>query len=107
MKVALTTIGCRFNQFETAEMEELFKSGDFEIVPFTSHANIYVINTCTVTKKSDYQCRQTIRKAIKKNRDAFVIVTGCYSQISPDEIGSIEGVDMILGNTDKLNILKH
>lgn len=107
MKVALTTIGCRFNQFETAEMEELFKSGNFEIVPFASHANIYVINTCTVTKKSDYQCRQTIRKAIKKNRDAFVIVTGCYSQTNPYEIGSIEGVDMILGNTDKLNILKH
>lgn len=107
MKVALTTIGCRFNQFETAEMEELFKSGNFEIVPFASQANIYVINTCTVTKKSDYQCRQTIRKAIKKNRDAFVIVTGCYSQTNPYEIGLIEGVDMILGNTDKLNILKH
>jgi threonylcarbamoyladenosine tRNA methylthiotransferase MtaB len=107
LRVAFATVGCRFNQFETAEMEELFRSRNFEIVPFSSDANIYVINTCTVTKRSDYRCRQTIRKAIQKNRDGFVIVTGCYSQIKPEEIGSIKGVDMVLGNTEKLNILDH
>ncbi|MBI3599241.1 MAG: tRNA (N(6)-L-threonylcarbamoyladenosine(37)-C(2))-methylthiotransferase MtaB, partial [Nitrospinae bacterium] len=107
LKVAFATVGCRFNQFETAEMEELFRLRNFEIVPFSSDANIYVINTCTVTKRSDYRCRQTIRRAIQNNRDAFVIVTGCYSQISPEEIGSIKGVDMVLGNTEKLSIVDH
>lgn len=107
MKVALTTIGCRFNQFETAEMEELFRAKNFEIVPFQAEANIYVINTCTVTKRSNYRCRQIIRRVIQNNKNSFVIVTGCYSQITPDEISFIKGVDMILGNTEKLNILKH
>ncbi len=107
LKVAFATVGCRFNQFETAEMEELFRSKNFEIVPFSSDANIYVINTCTVTKKSDYRCRRTIRRAIRKKSDAFVIVTGCYSQINPQEIGSIKGVDMILGNTEKPGIIEH
>ncbi|MBI4378592.1 MAG: tRNA (N(6)-L-threonylcarbamoyladenosine(37)-C(2))-methylthiotransferase MtaB [Nitrospinae bacterium] len=107
MKVSFETIGCRFNQFETAEMEELFRSAGFEVVPFTSDASIYIINTCTVTDRSDYRCRQTIRKAIRKKGDAFIIVTGCYSQINPSAIASIKGVDLILGNSEKLNILEH
>ncbi|OGW04582.1 MAG: tRNA (N(6)-L-threonylcarbamoyladenosine(37)-C(2))-methylthiotransferase MtaB [Nitrospinae bacterium RIFCSPLOWO2_02_39_17] len=107
MKVAFTTIGCRFNQFETAEMEDLFMEKDFEIVPFSDNANIYIINTCTVTNRSDYRCRQTIRRAIQTNKDAFIVVTGCYSQINPEEIGSIKGVDMILGNMEKLNIVNY
>ena len=107
MKAAFTTIGCRFNQFETAEMEDLFMEKDFEIVPFSDNANIYIINTCTVTNRSDYRCRQTIRRAIQTNKDAFIVVTGCYSQINPEEIGSIKGVDMILGNMEKLNIVNY
>lgn len=107
MKAAFTTIGCRFNQFETAEMEDLFKAMNFDIVPFSNSANIYVINTCTVTNRSDYRCRQTIRRAIQTNKDAFIVVTGCYSQINPEEIGSIKGVDMILGNMEKLNIVNY
>src|SRR3972149_6504150 len=107
MKVAFTTIGCRFNQFETAEMEDLFMEKDFEIVPFSDNANIYIINACTVTNRSDYRCRQTIRRAIQTNKDAFIVVTGCYSQINPEEIGSIKGVDMILGNMEKLNIVNY
>src|SRR3989338_1649597 len=107
MKVAFTTIGCRFNQFETAEMEDLFMEKNFDIVPFSDRANIYVINTCTVTNRSDYRCRQTIRRAIQTNKDAFIVVTGCYSQINPEEVGSIKGVDMILGNMEKLNIVNY
>ena len=107
MKAAFTTIGCRFNQFETAEMEDIFKAMDFDIVPFSDSANIYVINTCTVTNRSDYRCRQTIRRAIQTNKDALIVVTGCYSQINPEEIGSIKGVDMILGNMEKLNIVNY
>ncbi|HBA25892.1 MAG TPA: tRNA (N(6)-L-threonylcarbamoyladenosine(37)-C(2))-methylthiotransferase MtaB [Nitrospinae bacterium] len=107
MKAAFTTIGCRFNQFETAEMEDLFKAMNFDIVPFSDSANIYIINTCTVTNRSDYRCRQTIRRAIQTNKDAFIVVTGCYSQINPEEIGSIKGVDMILGNMEKLNIVNY
>jgi len=88
-------------------MEDLFMEKDFEIVPFSDNANIYIINTCTVTNRSDYRCRQTIRRAIQTNKDAFIVVTGCYSQINPEEIGSIKGVDMILGNMEKLNIVNY
>src|SRR3989304_2621135 len=80
---------------------------NFEIVPFSDNANIYIINRCTVTNRSDSRCRQTIRRAIQTNKDAFIVVTGCYSQINPEEIGSIKGVDMILGNMEKLNIVNY
>ncbi len=104
VRVAFTTLGCKLNQFETAAMQEQFKGEDFRVVPFEEEADVYVINTCTVTGKSDYRSRQAIRRAIKKNGDARVIATGCYSQVEPEAVASLEGVDLVLGNSEKLRI---
>lgn len=105
MKVALTTVGCKLNQFETEAMQELLEKGDYQIVSFEDHADIYIINTCTVTSKSDYRSRGVIRRAIQKNQAAKIIVTGCYAQTRPGEVAGIPGVDLVLGNQEKANIL--
>lgn len=107
LRIAFTTLGCKLNQFETAAMQEQFKGEEFCIVPFEEEADVYVINTCTVTGKSDYRSRQAIRRAVKKNGDAYVIATGCYSQVDPEAVASLKGVDLILGNAEKLRISGH
>jgi len=85
-------------------MEETLKNGDFRLIDFSDHADVYIINTCTVTHKSDFQSRQLIRRAKKQNPGAKVIVAGCYAQVSPDEVAKIEGVDYVVGNTGKVDI---
>ncbi len=96
------TLGCKVNQYESeAIAEELCRNGISVISP-SSVCDAYIINTCTVTAESDRKARQFIRRAISKNPDAFVVVTGCLAQTSPDEIAKIEGVDCVIGNTDKL-----
>ncbi len=104
LKVALTTLGCKVNQSETAGIrEQLIKQG-FNAVPFNQPADVYVINTCTVTGKSDLQSRQLIRQAIRRNHSAYIVVTGCYAQTDYQRIQRIEGVDLILGNAEKNNL---
>jgi len=103
--VAIATLGCKVNQYESAVIRESFQKRGWEIVPFSSLARVYVINTCTVTRKTDYQSRQLIRRAQKQNPSATIIVTGCYAQISPEEIKKIKGVGYILGNSRKDNII--
>ena len=106
-RIAFSTLGCKINQFDTAVMQSSVTTGnDYSIVSFDDEADIYVINTCTVTGKSDSESRRIIRRALKKNRNARVVVTGCYAQISPEEIAMIPGVSMVLGNNEKLT-LKH
>ncbi len=96
------TLGCKVNQYESeAIAEELIRCG-FCILPPTSACDVYIINTCTVTAESDRKARQFIRRAIGKSRSAFVIVTGCMAQASPSAAASIEGVDAVVGNTEKL-----
>jgi threonylcarbamoyladenosine tRNA methylthiotransferase MtaB len=107
MKVAIGTIGCKLNHFESEAIQEAFDKDLFEIVDFKDKADIYVINTCTVTGKSDYRSRQMIRRAVNINKDAFIVVTGCYGQLKHDEIAKLEGVDLILGNEEKFDIVKH
>lgn len=102
--VAVTTLGCKTNQFDSAVMEESLKSGDFHLTDFSDRADVYIINTCTVTHKSDFQSRQLIRKAKRQNPNAKVIVAGCYAQVSPEEVARIEGVDYVIGNTGKVDI---
>lgn len=97
MKVAIHTLGCKVNSYESEAMIELFKQNDYEEVSFKDIADVYVINTCTVTNTGDSKSRQMIRKAIRKNPQAIICVVGCYSQIAPDEIKEIEGVSIILG----------
>ena len=105
MKVAFYTLGCKVNQYETEAISEQFKSKGYEICDYDSYADIYVINTCTVTSMSDRKSRQIIRRAKKINPHSFVIVTGCYAQTSPDDIKKIDGVNLIVGTEDKNNIL--
>lgn len=104
-KVALYTLGCKVNQDETEAIEGLFRERNYDIVSFTDLADIYIINTCTVTHFADRKSRQFIRRAIKKNPDALIVVTGCYAQISAKELEDILGVDLIIGTSGRENIV--
>ncbi|MBI5180713.1 MAG: tRNA (N(6)-L-threonylcarbamoyladenosine(37)-C(2))-methylthiotransferase MtaB [Nitrospirae bacterium] len=106
MKIAFSTLGCKINQYDSALMKESLKER-FQIVSFDDVADVYVINTCTVTAKSDYQSRQLVRRAVKKNEKAKIIVAGCYPQGNPEAFVSIDGVDIILGNQEKLELERY
>ncbi len=105
MKVAFTTLGCRVNQYETEAMTEKFKKEGYELVPFEEYADVYVINTCTVTNIGDKKSRQMVNRARRKNEEAVIAVVGCYSQIAPEEVSKIEGVDVVLGTRNKGDIV--
>ena len=97
MKVAIHTLGCKVNTYESEAMLRLFKQNGYEEVSFKEKADVYVINTCTVTNTGDSKSRQMIRKAVRQNPQATVCVVGCYSQVAPQEIEDIEGVSIVLG----------
>ncbi len=103
-KIAITTLGCKVNQYDSVTMEEALREKGCTIVDFRNQADIYIINTCTVTKKTDYQSRQLIRRARRKNPHAKIIVTGCYAQVAPQAIAEIPGVSLVLGNAQKQRI---
>lgn len=105
-KVAFYTLGCKVNQYETEAMEENFEKKSYKIVNDDEVADIYVINTCTVTNLSDRKSRQFIRRAKKTNEDSIIAVVGCYSQVSPEEVFEIEGVDVVIGTTDRERIVE-
>lgn len=105
MKVAFTTLGCRVNQYETEAMTEKFIKEGYKLVPFEEYADVYVINTCTVTNMSDKKSRQMINRARRLNEDAVIAAVGCYSQIAPKEVAKIEGVDVVLGTKNKGDIV--
>ncbi len=107
MRIAFTTLGCKINQYETNLMRQDLLSQGNTIVPFDAEADVYIINTCSVTAKSDYQCRQVIRAAVRRGHAAKVIVTGCYAETRPDELKNIPGVDLVIGNRDKATIPHH
>lgn len=104
-KVAFHTLGCKVNQYETEAMEEMFARADYEVVDGEEIADIYIINTCTVTNISDRKSRQFIRRAKRNNENAVVAVVGCYSQTSPEEIEDIEEVDVIIGTANRDRIV--
>lgn len=101
MKVAFATLGCRVNQYESEAMTEKFIREGYEVVKFEDYADVYVINTCTVTNMGDKKSRQIIGRARRTNEDAVIAVVGCYSQIAPEEVAGIEGVDVVLGTRNK------
>ena len=103
-RVSLYTLGCKLNFAETGTLRESFEERNYEVVQFGEPSDVAVINTCTVTEEADRKCRQTIRRALRANPDAFVIVTGCYAQLQPDHIASIEGVDAVLGAGEKFQL---
>jgi threonylcarbamoyladenosine tRNA methylthiotransferase MtaB len=103
-KAAFYTLGCKLNFSETSTIAGGFKEVGFERVDFKEKADVYVINTCSVTNQGDKSSRNIIRQAVKNNPEAMVIVVGCYSQLKPKEVGHIEGVDMVLGTQEKFHI---
>ncbi len=102
--IAYSTIGCKLNQFETEQIREAVEARGHASASRGTAADVYIINTCTVTHKSDYRSRQAVRRAIKANPNALIVVTGCYAQRSPEEIAEIPGVDVIVGNAGKVRI---
>lgn len=104
-RVAFYTLGCKVNQYETESLSGIFEKAGYEIVDFESEADIYVINTCTVTSLSDRKSRQIIRRAKKNNEKAIIVVVGCYAQTSPEEVSSIPGVNLVLGTNGRTGII--
>ena len=101
---AFYTLGCKVNQYETEAMSEIFSKNGYKIADFNEVCDVYVINTCTVTSIGDRKSRQMIRRAKHLNPNSIVAVVGCYSQVSPDEVAKIEGVNIILGTKDRKNL---
>ena len=103
-KIAFYTLGCKVNQVETEQLKEEFIRRGYEIVEFRDKADVYLINTCTVTHVSDRKSRAIIRRAVRSHPQALVAVTGCMAQVASKELAGIEGIDLIVSNLDKENI---
>ncbi|MFT5134991.1 MAG: threonylcarbamoyladenosine tRNA methylthiotransferase MtaB [Arenicella sp.] len=103
-KVGITTLGCKVNTYESELIGEALKTNNWLQVANTEIADLYLINTCTVTREADRQARQEVRKSIKRNPNALVVVTGCYAQMDPQACAAIPGVDLVLGNDQKLDV---
>jgi threonylcarbamoyladenosine tRNA methylthiotransferase MtaB len=105
--VAFHTLGCKLNFSETSTLSRLLENDGFEKKDFTDEADVYVINTCSVTDNADKECRQLVRRIQRKSPESFVVITGCYAQLKPKEIAEISGVDLVLGAAEKFNITQH
>lgn len=105
--VAFHTLGCKLNFSETSTLSRLLENEGFDKKPFEDQADVYVINTCSVTDNADKECRQLVRRIQRRAPESFVVITGCYAQLKPAEIASIEGVDLVLGAAEKFNIAAH
>jgi threonylcarbamoyladenosine tRNA methylthiotransferase MtaB len=105
--VAFHTLGCKLNFSETSTISRIMENEGFEKRDFTDLADVYVINTCSVTDNADKECRQLVRRIQRKAPNSFVVITGCYAQLKPTEIATIPGVDLVLGAAEKFNIAQH
>ncbi|MBA2762278.1 MAG: radical SAM protein, partial [Segetibacter sp.] len=105
--VAFHTLGCKLNFSETSTLSRILENDGFEKKNFTDHADVYVINTCSVTDNADKECRMLVRRIQRKSPASLVVVTGCYAQLKPKEIAEIPGVDLVLGAAEKFNITEH
>ena len=103
-KVAFCTLGCKVNQYETNAMIQEFIKNGYEIVEFNEKADIYVVNTCTVTNMADRKSRQMLRRVKELNPEAILVAIGCYAQVAKDELSKIPEIDLILGNNEKKDI---
>ena len=99
--IAVATLGCKVNQFESEALMDSFEQRGYVLLPFEEGADITIINTCTVTHRADFQSRQLIRRALRSNPKSLIVVTGCYSQVEPEALAGIEGVQYLLGNREK------
>ena len=103
-KVAFHTLGCKLNFSETSTIARSCEDEGYEKVDFKEHADIYVLNTCSVTENADKECKRLVRQVLKVNAEAFVVIIGCFAQLKPDEIAKFEGVDLVLGATEKFKL---
>lgn len=106
-KVAFYTLGCKLNFSETSSIGRLFSDAGYTVVDFNSQADVYVINTCSVTDNADKKCKKVVNEALKYSPNAYITIVGCYAQLKPKEISGIPGVDMVLGAAEKFNIIEH
>lgn len=106
-KVAFYTLGCKLNFSETSSIGRQFKDAGYDTTAFNSAADVYVINTCSVTDNADKKCRKVVKEALKHSPNAYITIVGCYAQLKPKEIAEIPGVDMVLGAAEKFNIIEH
>lgn len=106
-KISTYTLGCKLNFAETSTLAESFLKQGYQLVPFGEKADVTVINTCSVTENADAKCRNVVRKALKHSPESFVAVVGCYAQLEPEEIASIEGVDAVLGAKEKFDLINY
>jgi threonylcarbamoyladenosine tRNA methylthiotransferase MtaB len=106
-KVAFYTLGCKLNYSETSTLGRLLSENGFDKVAFHEAADLYVINTCSVTDNADKKCRRVVNQALRHSPNAFVVVVGCYAQLKPQEIANIPGVDLVLGAAEKFNLVEH
>jgi threonylcarbamoyladenosine tRNA methylthiotransferase MtaB len=105
--VAFHTLGCKLNYSETSTLGRMLEADGFSKKDFEEHADVYVINTCSVTENADKECRQIVRRIQRRAPESLVVITGCYAQLKPKEIAAIEGVDLVLGAAEKFNLSKH
>ncbi len=105
--VSLHTLGCKLNYSETSTIAKQFENNGFELKEYGDSSDVFVLNTCTVTENADKECRQIIRSVIRNNPSSYIIITGCYAQLQPEEIEKIEGVDLILGENEKFRIFDY
>ena len=105
--VAFHTLGCKLNYSETSTISRMMENEGFEKKDFDDYADVYVINTCSVTENADRECKYLVRKIQRKSPESLVVITGCYAQLKPKEIASIPGVDLVLGASEKFNIAEH
>src|SRR6266496_6199069 len=105
--VAFHTLGCKLNYSETSTLSRMLENDGFEKKEFDDLADVYVINTCSVTDNADKECRQLVRRIQRKSPESLVVITGCYAQLKPKEIAAIPGVDLVLGAAEKFNIAQH
>jgi len=106
-KVAFYTLGCKLNFSETSTIARDFVNEGFERVDFEEKADVYVINTCSVTDNADKRFKTIVKQALKKNEEAFLIAIGCYAQLKPEELAAIDGVDLVLGATEKFKVTSY
>ena len=106
-KVAFHTLGCKLNFSETSAIARMFEEQGYQKVNFSEASDIYVINTCSVTENADKECKSIVKNALKISPDAYVAIIGCYAQLKPEEIAKIEGVDIVLGATEKFKLLQY
>ena len=105
-KISFCTLGCKVNQYETEAMTSLFKNRGYEIASFNDVCDIYIINTCTVTGEGERKSRQMIRRAHNLNPQAVILVTGCYSQVSPEKVKALEGVSIVMGTSERTRVVE-